>query len=152
MSLDLLKRAQEEARGRNQPCVTSLHLLLAFYHIPHIKGFLETRGLAEHSIQRALEHGLEHEVERPNDTLPGCILPLSDKLRKVIIEADCVAREAEQSHARPEDLLIGLLKEGTNEAASLLTCSGISLHKIYHHFQYPQRRPWYRLKHWLGLI
>jgi len=151
-SLDLLRRAQEEAVSLNQHCVTSLHLLLALYHSPPIKEFLETKGLADKSVRRALAHSLEckEEVKYPDAIPPGCTLPISDRLLKAIIKAACVAMEAERRrYVQPEDLLIGLLEEGTNEAASLLISSGISLHKVYNYFQYPQGRVWYRLKRWL---
>lgn len=152
VSLDLLKTAQKESKNRDQPFITSLCLLSALYYNPCIRGFLEARGLVKNSINNALEHSLEHKMACPAATIPGFILPLSDKLQEVIIEANHVAMEAERSLIRPEDLLIGLLRECTNEAAFLLTRSGIRLHKIYHHFNYPQRRLWHRLRHWLGLL
>ena len=116
--------AQEEAGKWGENYVSPHHLLLGITRIPENAGLLilERLGVSPDSVRAEVEVYL-----RQSEGKPGQDMQLTPRAKRVIDLAYDEARGLKHSYIGAEHILLGLLREGEDLAARVLTDLGITL-------------------------
>ena len=128
-ALELLQRAQEAAAESGQAYMDTEHLLL---------GILSGGGIAAEALEDCgVTEELVREILSERRTVRGRVEPrgYTVKVQRVLAIAQQDASRGGAQQIAPEQILSGILREGNNNAVSVLAQAGVSPKEIFDELQ-----------------
>ena len=128
-ALELLQRAQEVAAESGQAYMDTEHLLL---------GILSGGGIAAEALEDCgVTEELVREILSERRTVRGRVEPrgYTVKVQRVLAIAQQDASRGGAQQIAPEQILSGILREGNNNAVSVLAQAGVSPKEIFDELQ-----------------
>lgn len=131
-SMEIMAAAHDEAEGLGHSAVSSEHLLLAFLKSENTGTykFLKSNGLSYRNVLRMIKQGKPKEM---NSSSKGDLEPTS-RLKKIMKMAYDETQNQSKSKIEPAHLLISILEEGSEKAASVLSQFDVDSNKTRSYF------------------